>query len=135
MNTLDSTPWPLAGRFARCLGWHFFSFLACLGLAACGGGGDDAATVTAPAITTQPSDTSVTIGSTATFNVVATGSAPLSYQWTKNVTVITGATGSSHTTPATTRADNLTLFAVTVSNAAGTVTSATAILRVTPAPL
>ena len=135
MNTLDSTPWPLAGRFARCLGWYFFSFLAGISLAACGGGGDYAATVTAPAITTQPSDTSVTTGSTATFNVVATGTAPLSYQWTKNGTVIAGATGSSHTTPATARADNLAPFAVTVSNAAGTVTSATAILRVTPAPL
>ena len=134
MNTLDPTPWPMAGRFARCLGWCFLSFLAGLGLAACGGG-DDAATVTAPAITTQPSDTSVTFGSTATFNVVATGTAPLSYQWTKNGAAIAGATGSSHTTPATTRTDNLALFAVTVSNAAGTVTSATAILRVTPAPL
>ena len=135
MNTLDSTPWPLAGRFARCLGWYFFSFLAGLSLAACGGGGDYAATVTAPAITTQPSDTSVTTGSTATFNVVATGTAPLSYQWTKNGTVIAGATGSSYTTPATARADNLAPFAVTVSNAAGTVTSATVTLTVTPAPL
>ena len=72
---------------------------------------------------------------TGSLNVVATGTAPMSYQWTKNGTVIAGATGSSHTTPATARADNLAPFAVTVSNAAGTVTSATAILRVTPAPL
>lgn len=124
----------MAGRIARCLGWCFLSFLACLSLAACGGG-DDAATLTAPAITTQPSDTSVTTGSPATFKVVATGSAPLSYQWIKNGAAIAGATGSSHTTPATARADNLTLFAVTVSNVAGTVTSATAMLTITPAPL
>ena len=134
MNTLDSTPWPRARQFARCLGWCFFSGLAGLGLAACGGGGDYAASVTGPAITTQPSAASVTTGSTATFTVVATGTAPLSYQWTKNGTAISGATGSSHTTPATTRADNLALFAVSVSNVAATVTSATAILTVTPAP-
>ena len=134
MNTLDSTPWPRARQFARCLGWCFFSGLAGLGLAACGGGGDYAASVTGPAITTQPSAASVTTGSTATFTVVATGTAPLSYQWTKNGTAISGATGSSHTTPATTRADNLALFAVAVSNVAATVTSATATLTVTPAP-
>lgn len=87
-----------------------------------------------PVITTQPSATSATTGSSATFNVIATGTAPLSYLWTKNGAAIAGATGSSHTTPPTARADNLTLFAVTVSNVAGTVTSATATLTVTPAP-
>ena len=134
MNTLDSTPWSLARRFACGLGWCFFSGLAGLGLAACGGGGDYTATVTGPAITTQPSAISVTTGSTATFTVVATGTAPLSYQWTKNGAVIAGATGSGHTTAATTRADNLALFAVAVSNVAATVTSATVTLTVTPAP-
>lgn len=87
-----------------------------------------------PVITTQPSATSATTGTSATFNVVATGTAPLSYQWVKNGAAIAGATGSSHTTPATTRADNQALFAVTVSNAASTVTSATATLTVLPAP-
>jgi hypothetical protein len=39
---------------------------------------------TAPQITTQPANTSVTVGQTATFTASATGSAPLSYQWRKN---------------------------------------------------
>lgn len=87
-----------------------------------------------PVIATQPSSISVTIGSSATFNVIATGTAPLSYQWAVNGTAIAGATGTSHTTPATTRADNGALFAVTVSNRAGTATSVNAALTVTPAP-
>ena len=37
--------------------------------------------VVAPTITTYPADQSVVAGSSASFSVVATGSAPLSYQW------------------------------------------------------
>jgi len=35
----------------------------------------------APSITTQPGSQTVTVGQTATFTVVATGTPPLSYQW------------------------------------------------------
>src|SRR5229473_2748645 len=38
----------------------------------------------APTITTQPASQTVTAGQTATFSVVAAGTAPLSYQWQKN---------------------------------------------------
>ena len=38
----------------------------------------------APSITTQPANQTVTAGQTATFSVVASGTAPLSYQWQKN---------------------------------------------------
>lgn len=96
----------------------------------------NAATLTVlqpPTIATQPSPASVPIGSTATFNVVATGTAPLAYQWTKNGMAIAGATGTSYTTPSTTHADIGALFAVTVTNAAGTATSDNATLTVTPA--
>src|SRR5205809_1062152 len=57
---------------------------------------------TAPSITTQPASQTVTVGQTATFTVVATGTAPLSYAWRKNGTPISGATAASYTTPATT---------------------------------
>src|SRR2546421_4782411 len=64
----------------------------------------------APSIMTQPAGQTVTVGQTATFMVVATGTAPLSYQWQKNGTAISGATSASYTTPATTSADNGALF-------------------------
>ena len=84
----------------------------------------------APSITTQPSSQTVTAGQTASFNVVATGSAPLSYQWQKNGASIAGATSSSYTTPATTASDSGSTFAVVVTNTAGTVTSSAATLTV-----
>jgi hypothetical protein len=89
----------------------------------------NAATV-APTITTQPANQTVTAGETATFAVVATGTAPLTYQWSKNGTNISGATSSSYTTPATTSADNGSTFQVTVSNTAGSTPSTTATLTV-----
>src|SRR5215472_2594682 len=89
----------------------------------------------APAITTQPSSQTVPPGQTATFTVVATGTAPLSYQWQKNGANIAGAISSSYTTPATTTADTGSTFVVVVSNGVGTATSNTATLTVSPAPV
>lgn len=86
----------------------------------------------APAITTQPQNQIVTAGQTATFSVVATGTAPLGYQWQKNNANISGATSSSYTTPATTTSDNGSAFDVVVSNSAGSVTSNAATLTVNP---
>ncbi|HKD52439.1 MAG TPA: immunoglobulin domain-containing protein, partial [Candidatus Acidoferrum sp.] len=86
----------------------------------------------APAITTQPANQTVTAGQTAAFSVVATGTAPLAYQWNKNGAAISGATSSTYTTPAATSSDNGAQFAVVVSNSAGSVTSATATLTVNP---
>src|SRR5213080_169168 len=94
---------------------------------------DNAAAV-APTITTQPANQTVTAGQTATFAVVAAGTAPLGYQWQKNGVNITGATSASYTTPATTTADSGSTFRVVVSNSAGTVTSSAATLTVNPAP-
>ena len=106
------------------------------GLAACGGGSGSGSTVTggtAPTITTQPQNQTVSVGSMATFSVVASGTAPLSYQWSKNSTAIAGAIGSSYTTPATVSGDNGASFTVTVSNVAGNKTSNAATLTVTAA--
>ncbi|OLC92785.1 MAG: hypothetical protein AUH86_18395 [Acidobacteria bacterium 13_1_40CM_4_58_4] len=76
----------------------------------------------------------MTAGQTATFTVVATGTAPLSYQWQKNGGNIAGATAASYTTPATTTADSGSTFRVMVTNTAGTATSSAATLTVNPAP-
>ena len=85
---------------------------------------------TAPRITTSPTNHTVTAGQTATFTVVATGTAPLSYQWQKNGVNISGATGASYTTPGTTTSESGSRFAVVVKNTRGTVTSAAATLTV-----
>jgi hypothetical protein len=53
------------------------------------------------------------------------------YQWRKNGSVITGATGRSYTTPTLTSADNGEAFSVVIKNSAGTVTSTAAVLTVT----
>ena len=89
----------------------------------------------APQVTTQPANVSVTVGQTATFSVVATGSAPLGYQWRKNQTNISGATSASYTTPATTSPDNGARFDVVVSNGISpNATSSAATLTVNAAP-
>jgi hypothetical protein len=89
--------------------------------------------VVAPAITSQPGSAKILAGQTATFNVAATGTAPMSYQWMMNGAAITGATSSTYTTPAETTASNNAQFAVTVSNSAGSATSSAAVLSVASA--
>jgi outer membrane protein assembly factor BamB len=92
------------------------------------------ASAVAPAILTQPLSQTITPGRSASFSVVATGSGPLSYQWTRNGTAIAGASSASYTTPAATASDDGAIFAVTVRNPAGTATSASARLTVATAP-
>lgn len=81
-------------------------------------------------ITSQPANQTVTAGQTATFTVVATGAAPLTYQWQKNGTNIAGATAAAYTTPATTTADSGEKFMVLVLNPVGTTPSNAATLTV-----
>jgi len=97
--------------------------------------GTGTTTTVAPTITNQPVSQTVTAGQTATFAVVAAGTAPLSYQWQKNGVNIAGANSSSYTTPATSTSDSGSTFSVAVTNTAGTVTSAAATLTVNPAPV
>ena len=115
--------------------------LTALMFAGCGGGAGSnpssattsnpsSADVTAPAITTHPASQEVTAGSTATFSVANTGTAPILYQWWKNGTAIIGATSSSYTTPATSASDNGSKIDVVVSNSAGKATSNPATLTV-----
>jgi hypothetical protein len=60
---------------------------------------------TAPTITTQPTNETVTVGQTATFTVVAAGTAPLSYQWYQNGATV-GSNSSTYTTGPTVAANN-----------------------------
>lgn len=104
-------------------------------LGACGGGGSAAGMPPAgpPIITAQPASLTVGAGQLATFAVVATGAAPLQYQWQKNGTAIAGATGSSYTTPVVSLTDNGSSFMAVINNAAGSQSSKAATLTVTAA--
>jgi hypothetical protein len=87
---------------------------------------------TPPKILTQPEGQTVNIGSPATFAVVATGTAPLTYQWRRNGTAIPGATQASYSVTSA-QVANAGAYSVVVTNPAGTVTSVTASLAVNPA--
>lgn len=87
----------------------------------------------APTVTAPPAAITVTEGESASFSVLAAGSAPLSYQWLRNGAPVPGATASTYTLAPAALADGGAAFSVTVSNAAGSVTSASAVLTVNAA--
>jgi hypothetical protein len=84
---------------------------------------------TAPAITQQPTNATVTAGQPATFTVTATGTAPLTYQWFLNGTAA-GTNSSTYTISQTTLGQTGAQIYVTVSNAVNTATSQTVTLTV-----
>lgn len=84
-----------------------------------------------PAVTVQPADVRVTVGHSASFSVTASGTAPLSYQWRRNGTPISGATSATYTIPSPAMADNGAIFSVVISNSLDNVTSRDALLTVT----
>jgi hypothetical protein len=83
----------------------------------------------APTIIQQPQDLTVRSGTTASFNVVVTGSTPLSYQWRKNGVNISGATNASYNIPFASDND-AGVYSVVVSNSVGSVTSSGATLTI-----
>lgn len=85
---------------------------------------------TAPTITGQPANQTVSSGDPAIFTVSAIGSGAMSYQWLKGGQPVAGATQSSYVTPATTAGDSGSAISVTVSNNLGAVTSSPASLTV-----
>jgi alpha-tubulin suppressor-like RCC1 family protein len=85
----------------------------------------------APSITAQPTNVTVKVGETATFSVVAIGTAPLTYQWRLNGTNISLANLSSYSPPAITSATlNGGKYSVLISNAVGTVASLEVVLSI-----
>ncbi len=87
----------------------------------------------APTILAHPASLQRTPGSTATFSVIASGTAPLSYQWTFQGQPIAGATGSSHSLADLTAAQ-AGEYRVTVRNPVGEVTSNPATLAIGEPP-
>ena len=80
-----------------------------------------------PTITQQPVTQTIFAGATVTFSVTASGTAPFTYQWRKDGTNLTGATGSSYAL-ARVQPGHAGGYSVMVSNVAGSVTSSTATL-------
>ena len=107
---------------------HILLGFAVAALTACGGGGGGdggaapPAADTAPLITVQPGNLSAPPGIPVTFSVTATGTAPLTYQWQRNGTNLSGATAASLTF-LTASTDNGATYRVVVSNAVSSVTS------------
>ncbi len=85
---------------------------------------------TAPSISAQPRDATVTVGETATFAVDAQGAAPLRYRWFRNGTAISGATSARYPLTNAQLSDSGASFTVKVTNASGSVTSRPATLTV-----
>lgn len=78
-----------------------------------------------PQITESPKSQTVVAGSTTTFTVVATGTAPLTYQWSRNGTPIAGANAESlvlQNVQSAAEGD----YTVSVSNATSSITSSPA---------
>jgi pectate lyase len=85
----------------------------------------------APGITSQPQSQTVTLGQSAVFSVIATGSPPLFSQWSFNTnTPLAGATNSTLTLNNVQFSDAGD-YSVIVSNVAGTATSDFATLTIT----
>lgn len=82
-----------------------------------------------PSITTQPQSQSAGPGANVAFSVVASGTAPLSYQWRKDGANVVGANTSTYTRTSVTANDAGSYFVV-VTNVAGVVTSSDATLTV-----
>ncbi|MEY2879557.1 MAG: hypothetical protein RLZZ15_1937 [Verrucomicrobiota bacterium] len=90
---------------------------------------------TAPQITTSPDSQFVIVGSAASFNVVATGTPALTYQWSRNGANIDGAV-FAQLSLANVQKTDAGLYRVAVSNAYGTVLTAVAALGVNdPTPV
>lgn len=83
-----------------------------------------------PQILAAPASISVAAGNAANFAVAVSGTGPLTYQWLKNGVAIAGGTSAAFTLSPVALADAGS-YAVRVTNAQGSVTSAAAILTVT----
>jgi outer membrane protein assembly factor BamB len=114
------------------------SLIPLLGLSACPTGHPP---VTAPEITMQPANQTVTAPATATFSVTATGTDPLTYTWesapsgSAAFAAISGAANSSsYTTSATSAGQSGTQFRVVVSNGASPAATSNAATLTVNAP-
>ena|SRR6202046_4483369 len=110
-------------KFQAPRGWDkvgaFLLVAGLLFLSACGGSTAPASKpVSTPQsvfITVPPANTAAQVGETASFSVVATSTAPIQYQWSKNASLLSGETSPSLTTPPVQPSDNGSTWGVTAS--------------------
>jgi pectate lyase len=86
--------------------------------------------VFAPGITGQPQDSGIAVGQNASFNVTATGTAPLTYRWYFNTNTLIAAGSSASLTITNAQLTNAGKYSATVSNLYGSTNSAFATLIV-----
>jgi hypothetical protein len=111
------------------------ALIACLGVCAAGCGSTTApsgAKQGVPVITQQPASETVTAGQPAAFSVVATGTAPLTYQWFMNAAAA-GTNSNTFTIAQATSSQSGAQIYVNVSNSTGSTKSDTVSLTVSSA--
>jgi uncharacterized delta-60 repeat protein len=116
-----------AGAPSRCARRLITFFFAGVALA----GWEAAAADEPPGIVEAPASLSVTAGGIASFRVVATGAAPLAYQWFHDAQPIPGATNAILVLDQL-KVPQAGLYAAAVSNTSGRVTTASAMLEISP---
>jgi len=87
-------------------------------------------TTNSPVITAQPVSQSVVVGGSVTFCVIASGTSPLYYFWSRNNVPIAGATTNCYTINNVQLSDSGERFSCLVSNDYGTATCSNATLTV-----
>ena len=87
-----------------------------------------------PTVSTAPASVTVNQGQSTTLSVSVAGTEPFTYQWRRNGVAIEGATGASLALSAV-QAAAAGSYTVTITNAAGSVTSAAGVLTVNTAPV
>ena len=110
-------------------------------LTGCGGGSGGGTTPQAtppaqalPVLLQQPQDATVLVGAPVSFTMKASSADPMTIQWYRGTSALAGATAETYTLPATVKADSGSTFKATVTNLAGTVTTAAARLTVNEPP-
>lgn len=84
-----------------------------------------------PFVSVNPQSILVSVGEDARFAMAATGNDPITYQWQKNGVDIPGATSSEYIFQNVMLSDSGSLFRAIATNADGSDTTASALLRVT----
>lgn len=127
---------------SACRSLGFLALPLALGaMVACGGSSSSssstppAPTVTAPAITTQPADQTVTVGAAVTFTAAASGSPTWQWESSRDGSTWASISGATSATYAYTPVlgDNGLQFHAKATNSAGSATSGAATLTVQPA--